>query len=97
MLGDIGDPQLVGRVPGELPVDQVSGGRGLWSRPSSLAAGQALETSATHQQLHRPMTDADAMAHGQFGMHPPGTVDPTGGDVDLADQITEPDMPDRPG
>jgi hypothetical protein len=63
VFGDVGHPQLVWAGAGELPLDQVSGGRfGSQATAKLGATGDALQAGATHQQLHGVVTDGDATA-----------------------------------
>ena len=49
VLGDIGDPQLIGLRPGELPVHQVGRGGRLVLRAAAPVTGQALNPGQAHQ------------------------------------------------
>ena len=75
MFGDVGDPQLVWAGAGELPLDQISGGRfGSQAAPVLGAAGDALQAGAAHQQLDSVEADADPAAQSELGVDPPAAV-----------------------
>ncbi len=97
VLGDVGDPQLIGRRAGEAPVDQVHGddvGAGAYPlRPS----GDALEPRALHQQLDGSVRDDQAATEGQLGVHPPEAKGAAGEGVDLADGVGEQRVADAAG
>jgi hypothetical protein len=61
VLGDVGDPQLVRSMPGEVAVDQVGGKSGVVHRPATLPPPEeAGQSGPAHQQLHRTVPDRDA-------------------------------------
>jgi hypothetical protein len=97
VLGDVGDPQLIGAGAGELAVDQVAGGcLGSQPTPEPWPAGHAPQAGAAHQQLHGVVADADAAAQGELGVDPSAAIGLPGGGVDLVDGVSEPGMADRP-
>jgi hypothetical protein len=69
MFGDVGDPQLVTLVAGELAIYQVRGGRQVRDPPPLRAAGQPCDAGAMHQQLHLAEADEDAAAQRELGVH----------------------------
>ncbi len=96
VLGDVGDPQLVRRLPPEGAVDQVAGDA-VWLDPLPLwPSGHALDAGAAHQQLDRAVPDDELLAEGEFGVHPPGAVGAAGCRVNRADQVGEPHVPNGP-
>ena len=97
MLGDVGDPQLVGAGPGEGAVDQVGGDLvrlGMAPLRPPRRAGQA---GTAHQQRDGVVADHDAAAKAQLGMHPAGAVGAANRLVDLNDQVGQPGMADCAG
>jgi hypothetical protein len=93
VLGDVGDPEPVRAVRGELPLDQVSDR--FLSRHAFRAAAQRQtgQPGALHQQPHRVVPDHQAVGALQLSQYP-GTA--VGGVVDLADKVGQPRVPDRP-
>ncbi len=72
VLGDVGDPQPVRRVCGELPVDQV--GRRLSVRVADGAAAapplaEALDAGSAHESGDALGVDRQPESHGQLGVH----------------------------
>ena len=68
VLGDVGDPQLIGGVPGELALDQVSDGHGGRNSLTAWARRKPGERRAAHQQRDGVVSDSDAVAQHQFGV-----------------------------
>ena len=97
MLGDVGDPQLIGLVAMKLPVDTVAGGGHPWDVAKARAPRDSLNPSASHQHLDRLVTDGDALSEDQVGMDTPDAVGSSRDGVHLADHVGEPDMADRAG
>ena len=97
MLGDVGDPQLVGLVAMKLPVDPVAGGGHSRDVAKARAPGNPLDASASHEQLDRLVTDGDALSEDQVGMDTPDAVGASRRDVHLPDHVGEPDVADRAG
>jgi hypothetical protein len=97
VLGDVGDPEPVRAVCGELALDQVGDsflGRHAF-RPA--AQRQPGKPGALHEQCHRVVADQQAVGALQLGADPGLAVGAVGGVVDLPDQVGQPGVPDRPG
>jgi hypothetical protein len=76
VLGDVGDPEAVRVVAGEVPVDEVAGGGLVGDAPVLRSAGQALQAGLAHQQPHGFLADREAVAEGELGVHPPEPYTP---------------------
>ena len=74
MLGDVGDPQPVGLVAPEPPLDEVAGRRDMWDPPKARTSGHAGDPGAAHQQLDRAAADLETMAQGEFGVDSTSSV-----------------------
>src|SRR5918994_4222211 len=96
VLGDVGDPEPVWVVASEVPVDEVAGGGLVGDAPVLRATRQALQAGLAHQQPHGFLADGEAVAEGELGVHAPVAVHAAEIDVDLADQVGEPGVADRP-
>jgi hypothetical protein len=90
MLGDVGDPQLVRAGTGELPLDQIAGGR-LRSQPTAELgpAGHTLQPARRNRQLHGVVADAAAAAQGELGVDPAAAIGLAGGGMHLADGVSQ--------
>jgi hypothetical protein len=90
---DIGDPQTVGRVGGEVAVDQVGRRRRLRVLPGgaapALALERALQAVLSHQPLH-PLTRGPDPVAAQSGVDPGRPVGPTRTLVNRADLAQQP-------
>jgi hypothetical protein len=64
VLGDVGDPEAVRVVAGEVTVDEVAGGGLVGDAPVLRSAGQALQAGLAHQQPHGFGADREAVAEG---------------------------------
>ena len=95
VLGDVGDPQLVGAGPGKAPVGEVTGDVVWLDMPPFRPPGDAGDPSLAHQHLHRAVADADAPALHQLGVDPPGPIGAARVHVCLPDQVGQPSVPDR--
>jgi hypothetical protein len=76
-IGEIGNPQLVGSLRGEVTIYQVGwpgGGRIRRGGPASLATADALQAQLAHQPLHRAAGHRDPLAV-QLPPHLAGTID----------------------
>lgn len=85
-IRDVGDPELVGPVSGELAVHQVSGPGGGLVGDGGLAltaAGHALDAVLTHQPLHRAARGLVPVA-AQLLIDP---VRPVGGQAHVMDPL----------
>jgi hypothetical protein len=85
MLGDIGDPQLIGLVAMKLSFDPVAGGGHTRDVTKARAPGDSSNASASHQHLDRQVTDGDALSEDQVGMDTPDAVGAPRRDVYLPD------------
>jgi hypothetical protein len=64
-IGQVGDPQLIGSLRGEVPLHQVggsSGGRIRRGGPLGLATADAFQAQLTHQPLHGAAGHHDPLA-----------------------------------
>jgi hypothetical protein len=59
VFSDVGDPQLVAGVPGEVAFHQVRGRGRLPYAAGATAARQALQAGPLHQQFYGAVADAD--------------------------------------
>src|SRR5690606_31769278 len=90
MLGDVRDPQLVQRETVELAVDQVVRcGDPLKSLDSGWA-WKATDSGASHEDPDESARAGNVHAHGELCVDPAVAVGAAGGDVDLADQSSQP-------
>ena len=96
VLGDVGDPQLIGLVTGELAVHQVTGGRTVGDLAIAGPARQAGQAVAAHHQLNGAARHDDAPSVRQLGVDASGAVGATGGVMDLADDLQQHPMAHRP-
>jgi hypothetical protein len=97
-VGDVGDPDPVGRRRGEVAVDEVlaDANPGDPDRGApALAADHPADGGLAHQALHALASDALAVAEHQLGMNPGRPVDLTIGLVDLTDALGQPGVPER--
>jgi hypothetical protein len=93
MLGDVGDPQLVGAGAAEGLLDQVSGDVvGLDALPAP-SAGQARDPGSAHEHLDCVVADVHAAAEDELDVRAARAVGPAGAAVGLTDQVGEPLMP----
>jgi len=90
VLGDIGQPQLIGSVAIEVAADEVLGGRDIDEALSLLSGRKALEPSLGHQLVHELPRDDDLPAEQQLGADAPVAIDAARVGVDLADQPSQP-------
>jgi hypothetical protein len=96
VLGDVGNPEPVWVPAREVPVDEVAGGGLVGDAPVPRSARQALQTRLAHQQPHGFGAHGEAVAEGELGVHASVAVHAPEVDVDLADQVGEPGVADRP-
>ena len=98
-VGQVGDPQLVGPLGGEVALDEVGPPSGLGigpRRPPRLAASlRPLDALAAHQPLHVPAPDELAGATQRLPRAPVAVGVVVGG-VDLADALEQALVVDRP-
>jgi hypothetical protein len=66
-VGDVGDPQHVGPVGPEAPLDEVAGVGDADRGPAALDLRQARQADLTHQAPHALARDHDAFAEAQLG------------------------------
>ena len=88
MLGDVGEPELVGAVDGELAVDQVGiGVRGGVADGAAVASApvEALDAGLAHQPGDPLVVDRQAEPQGQLGVDPRPAVGAAGLFVNLLD------------
>jgi hypothetical protein len=91
VLGDVGHPQLVGRRPVELALDQVSGGRDVGLATEALARSwQPTQPVQAHDLADRLAVNDHALAIDQFGVDPPPAVGAPGSSVDGPHQLGQP-------
>lgn len=95
VLGDVGQPELVWPLAPKDAVDEVLGGRTGHAPPfaRTVAAG---DSGALHQHRNRVVADPDPAPEHELGMDTIGAVAAVRGGVDLADQIGQPRVPNRP-
>jgi hypothetical protein len=74
VLGDIRDPELVGIVARKLTFNQVIRGGDVGDSPESRPSADSGDSRPSHEHLHRVVANGNAMPHGQFRIHTPGTV-----------------------
>ena len=97
MLGDVGDPQLIGLVAMKLPVDTVAGGGHAGDVTIARAPRNALKASSSHQHRDRQVADGDALSEDQVCMDTPDALGASRRDVHLPDHVGEPGVADRAG
>ena len=94
-LGDVGDPQLArtGRANWRCTrSDEV----GVWCLgPARRLPGRPFDPGSVHQHLDRALSDDDARAEGQLGVHPPSPIGLPPGLLHGADLVGQPGVPDR--
>jgi hypothetical protein len=97
VLGDVGDPQLVGVVAGEIPPDQVAGtGEPQHHRAGLPWPGKNVRTGASHKQLDGAAANFKGrglQVELRLGLSHPRSI---GFGVHLADHLGQPGVPDRP-
>jgi hypothetical protein len=96
MLGDVGHPQAIAFVAGELAVYQIRRGRQVRHAPPFRAARQPGDARLAHHQFDLTVAHGDAPAQRQFGVHPTSSVRAPRGGVDLTDLIGQPGVTDSP-
>ena len=97
MLGDIGHPQLVGFSSDEVTVDQISGGLSRSDQPpATVGARKPSQSGLLHEHGDGVVPDGDPVTHGELGVDPVRSVSASGGGMDLADDVGQPDVADRP-
>jgi hypothetical protein len=74
MLGDIGYPQLIRRVPMELSLDAVTGSGDARDMTITRTSRNAVDARSAHQQLDRQVTDDEALSEDRVGMPVDGPV-----------------------
>src|ERR671932_384437 len=80
----------------ELAVDQVGGRGEVRDAPIPKATREAFDAGSTHEPIDGLVTDGDALAQRQLGVHPPIAVDAARRGVNRSDEIGEPRMADGP-
>ncbi len=58
----------------ELPFDAIAGGDNAGDAPIARPPGNALNSRASHQQLHRLVADHNAAAERQIGVDAPDAI-----------------------
>jgi hypothetical protein len=74
VLGDIGDPELVGIMARKLTLHQVMCRRDVGDSPESRPSADSGDSRSRHEHLHRVVPNGDAGTEGQLRRDPPGTV-----------------------
>lgn len=97
VFGHIGNPELVWTITLESPVDEVLRSWGLSQRSPAPGAGQPPEFSSMHEQLDGVMADLDSAAQAELGVDAWGAIGASRGALDLGDQLSQPEVSDRPG
>jgi hypothetical protein len=75
VLGDVGDPQAVGFVASETPIDAIDGGDALAWPAEAFAGRQAGEALVAHDPGDQVVPHDDPAAQTQLGVHPWRPVD----------------------
>jgi hypothetical protein len=96
MFGDVGDPEPVWFMSFELPVDEITGGRGLVDRAAAMRPWKPFQPSALHQHLDRALPDRDLVREGELGVHAACAIGPARRRVDLADHVGQPHVAECP-
>jgi hypothetical protein len=87
--------ERIGLGHGEVAIDQVGDARKVGRAAPAPSGREAVEPRPHHQKLHLAMADTDAAPEHELCVDAPGAVGSARGDVDLADEVGEPGMPDR--
>ena len=96
MLGDVGQPQLVGTSSAELALDQVlAGGCVLEVLVALLGPGQAFEAQLGHDPLHQLGIDNEPLLDLQGGLDPQDPVGASGTGVNIGDRVSQQEAADR--
>jgi hypothetical protein len=91
MLGDVGHPEQIRAVAGEVATHEIQRGHlGDPRAPRQPAGRQALDPQLAHDQLHRVATHLDAPMQ-QLGPDAVGAVGAARGLVDIDDLRSQPD------
>jgi hypothetical protein len=92
LLGDVGHPQPIGSWWGEVPLNQIRRGDGVWvaaGQPTQPTPMAALQTRGAHQPGHPLATNPDVQTQPQLGVHAWGAIGPAAAGMDLADLLGE--------
>ena len=92
-VGDVGDPQDVGRRRLELSGDEVVGDADAGHpdrRARPLLRNQAGDRGLAHQPLHALAPNPNALCQAQLGVDAPRAIDATVGCVDGLDALDQP-------
>ena len=95
MLGNVGDPELIGCGTGELALHEVGGRRDLMDVLAAGVPDYPFDPRTAHEHLDGGVSDADALSQGELGMHPAVPIGPSRGGVYLGDHVGQPDMANR--
>lgn len=74
MLGDIGNPELIGAGSTKVTIDEVASGSNVGFLPILAFGGKTVDSIAGHDLFHRWFGYLDSKAHGEFGMNAPRPV-----------------------
>ena len=89
VLGDVGDPQPVRGVSGELTLDQVLEHRRGAVSVAPPAPVDPLQAVQAHQPLDPLPAASELPAQGELGVHPSHPVGAAGGAVDVDDRVEQ--------
>jgi hypothetical protein len=90
MLGDVGEPQLVGRGGSELALDEVLAGGGVLEVLDACAwSGQAADPQLAHDLFHQLGVHDQSLLDLQGGPDPQAAVGAPGPGVDVGDGVGE--------